>query len=484
MIKVWTGLAALAATAIGALAQSANYEALEIDGRDALADVRVLQTALERVHPGYTRFASKDEMDAAFSALRAEIRRGTTDEALYLMVSRLLEQIRCDHTKAEYPAALREHRERTPTHLPVRMRIFGERLFVHTSIADGIDRGDEILSINGFAAAQLIAETLALVPIDGSTDHARAAEAELSSEFEGSGLDHFMPLLHGWSPAFTFELRGSDGEVRTVEADAVARDGFTRMVESGDSWARDFVDAVEVRYQDDAAILRVDTFVNYRRPVDAMETLGRVFDEIAERDVRHLVVDLRRNGGGSDDAALALLRHLITEPIEIGNGTAVRALSIPQAVREHATTWDWDALERDRGEFERWGETGLYVERDAAPLVIPPAGRAFRGRVTVLSSRGNASGSTMLIAGLQQRGGVRIVGEPTGGSVEGPTAGVILFVELPASGVRVRVPCVRTVTGLEPSEPGGGVVPDVLIEPTPEAEFAGRDEVLEAALGS
>ena len=291
-----------------------------------------------------------------------------------------------------------------------------------------------------------------------------------------------MPLLHGWISSFAFELRGTEGGVRTVESNALTRDGFERMVESRGVWATDFADAVSTRYEGDTAILRVDTFVNYREPVDAMEKLGRVFGEINERGVAHLVVDLRRNGGGSDDAAIALLRHLISEPIEVASGAAVRALTIPKDVREHAETWDWGALERDRSDYERWGETGLYIEKGAAPIRVPPADDAFGGRVTVLSSRGNASGSTMLIATLQQRAGVRVVGEPTGGSVEGPTAGVIIFVELPASGVRVRVPCLRTITGLSPRAPGMGVTPDLLVAPTPEGEFAGRDEVLEAAL--
>ena len=37
------------------------------------------------------------------------------------------------------------------------------------------------------------------------------------------------------------------------------------------------------------------------------------------------------------------------------------------------------------------------------------------------------------------------VGEPTGGNPGGATAGIIFFVKLPNSGIKVRVPVQRTV---------------------------------------
>ena len=37
------------------------------------------------------------------------------------------------------------------------------------------------------------------------------------------------------------------------------------------------------------------------------------------------------------------------------------------------------------------------------------------------------------------------IGEKTGGAPTGATAGVIFFLELPASGIKVRVPAQRTV---------------------------------------
>jgi C-terminal processing protease CtpA/Prc len=82
----------------------------------------------------------------------------------------------------------------------------------------------------------------------------------------------------------------------------------------------------------------------------------------------------------------------------------------------------------------------------------------------------------------QEHYGARVVGEPTGGSVEGPTAGVIFVLTLPNSGIKVRVPGIRSWLNVENPPPGQGVVPDVEVQPTVDDWLAGRDAALEAAL--
>lgn len=476
------GLVVAVAVLAGGAQGGEGYPARDIDGRAALDDVRLFERVLTTVHAGWGRFTGEEEMDAALGGLRRAVRGGTTDAEMYLEVSRLLELIRCDHTKAEYPDALRSWREANPSFLPVRTHVLGGRLYAGTNRVAGIEPGDEILSINARPSAEVVAEVRALISIDGYTDHARDDELTLSGEYLGSGLDTFMPLLYGWQEAFDFVVRGPGGAEREVSGRALDLGDYEAMVRSGEPVVRNFKDAVSVRrLGDDAALLVVDTFVNYREPVDPNGVFGPIMRELNRDGVDHLIVDLRRNGGGSDDAAVSLFRHLITGPVTTEQQALVRTVPIPEDIKGAVTTWDRSVLEAPRSMFER-AENGMWRMLGGGAETIEPAADHFLGRVTVLSSRGNASGSTMTIAGLQKLAGARVVGEPTGGSVEGPTAGIIVFLTLPESGVRVRVPLIRSVTGLMPDEPGMGVVPDVAVEITPSGFFGGRDEVLEAAL--
>ncbi len=451
-----------------------------ISGANALADVALLERVLTVLHPGLDRYVPRSDIEAGFSALRQAVEGGTTDAAMYLEVSRLLALIRCDHTKAEYPESLRDFREHNPTFLPVQTRIFGDRLFIGATVASGLAVGEEILSINGIDAATLIREVEALISIDGFTEFARADEAERSSEYLGSGIDTFMPLIHGFVDQFEFLVRAADdGPARTVTEPALTL-GAYEAIDPSDA-ARNFKDAVHVQLLDDrTALLRVDTFVNYREPVDPDETFSGIMRDLNNAGVKHLIVDLRFNGGGSDDATQSLFRHLISSPVAVRQRGEVKTVPIPDDVKRAVTTWDMSVLDTPASALTR-APSGMWRLPGPDEILVEPAPDRFNGRVTALSSRGNASGSTLLLAALQKHGGVRIVGEPTGGSVEGPTAGVIAFCRLPACGITVRVPLIRTYSGNSPSEPGMGVRPDEIVWRTIEAFRAGRDEALHAA---
>ncbi len=478
MFFVLSAAAVLSSHTFQSAAQS--YKSKPITEEQANEDLLVMREALEVVHPGFLRFASRVELNTAFEELFAKAEGGTTDEALYLAVSEFLPLIRCDHTKAEMPESMVEHRKSTATHLPLRVGVFGNRVYVMTSATESLEVGDEIVSINGVLAAQLMDEILPLVPIDGYTDHARTDEFEYTTEFLGSGLDHFMPLLHGWSGEFDLEII-REGNKEFVTVGAISYGAFNEMVRQEEGLQRNFKDAVSVERVGDSAVLRIDTFVNYREPIDPFVKFAEVIGPLNDDGLQHLIVDLRHNGGGSTEPTIALAMHLIKGPVEIQSGDAQKVLSIPESVRKNSSTWDWSSIDVEGRGYEEWEETGLY-RSPVYPMTLAPAETAFQGRVTLLSSRGNASGSTMLIGTLQKLGGIRVVGERTGGSVEGCTAGTIIFTKLPNSGIVVRVPVKRIITGVEPDEAGMGVVPDVEVVVTPEAVFAGGDPILEAAI--
>jgi C-terminal processing protease CtpA/Prc len=110
-----------------------------------------------------------------------------------------------------------------------------------------------------------------------------------------------------------------------------------------------------------------------------------------------------------------------------------------------------------------------------------PFSSRFPGRVSVLIGPYVASGTTMMLAVLREHAELRLVGEPTAGSAEGPTAGLLFFLTLPKSRIRVNLPVFSQRTSATRFEPGLGVAPDVLVRETIADLLAGRDAALEAA---
>mgnify|MGYP001597324670 CR=1 FL=1 len=471
---------------VAALTAQTNAPALT--PQEASRDLAIARAALERLHPGYDRYAPRGELDAAWAGLEAGAQDGADLAELYLGLSGLLADIRCDHTKAELPEAVAEWRETAPVYLPFQFVLFEGGMYVETPApGTGLQRGEEILSLDGDPVSERLAQARRFMPVDGFTDHVRDVALQQSSEFLGSGFDQFDPLLNPDDGEVALEVRGLDGSVRTVRADRI---GFVdyRALSGAARW-RNFSDegAVSVtRPRPGVAILNVETFVNYRTPVDPYAVFGAIFSQLAEERVETLIVDLRRNGGGSVDAQLALLAHLTREAtVRAGAETILTSYDFT-GLREYIRTWDRSALDPDP-ELLTPREDGRFTLADGVNSLdqdVARAEAAFSGDIILLTSRANSSGATQMIGALRDQGHVTLIGEATGGSQEGPTAGLVWFVELPESGVIVRVPWWLQISTVDEPEFGRGYDPDIAAPLTYGAWLAGRDPAMSAALAA
>ena len=451
------------------------YEAKMLSAEQAAADVALARQALELIHPGLYRYTPKAEMDAAFAGLEQRVKQPISDVELYGEMSLLLAKIHCDHTKAELPGALTKFRKENPTHLPFRFRLFDGRMYVASSSSPQLERGTEILSINGVPVSEILARIGPAVSYDGSTDHVIPSKLEADSDLMGSDFDQFHPVFFGFSKELKLEIPG-----RTVTLKPITYSQWQSLPWPSVDGAEFHKTTTWRRIDPRTAYLRVDTFVNYRNPVDPATVYDPIFQAI--QDAEHLVVDLRENGGGSTDASEGLARYLLEKPFVMTKSVRLKAIRYGDLPR-HIESWgDRKKLFEPPVESFRKLPDGWYEEiRETAPT--EPSPYRFKGKVTVLTGPGNGSGSTMLIAKLKDEGRVRLVGMPTGGSAEGPTGGQIFFVKLPASGITVRVPTKRSLTNISNFQPGLGVTPDVEVKPTLADFLAGRDPALGVALG-
>jgi hypothetical protein len=495
------GLAGAAASATAASATSASAAAAESDApasapgiltltpAQAQADVALLRRAFEQAHAGLYRYAGKAQIDAAFARLDRAAAVASTDLALYRAVSEFVATVRCDHTKAELSDAMTRFRSAQPTHLPFRFKLFDGRMFVYASdpAQSPLARGSEVLSINGVAVAELLRAMRPAVSIDGDTLASRDTKLAADSDLMGSDFDQFYPGYYGYAGRFHLRVRAPGAAAaQDLDLNALRFRDWTQLPWDGAPQRDEFYKSVTFRLgPKHSAVLEVDTFVNYRNPVDAMAFYDAFFATLAAQQVQTLIIDLRANGGGSNDATLGLAAHLLAKPFTWNKPILQKAVRFG----------DWTSM------VETWGDRtqlfeapmrnfiaradGWYEHVDAPDMIermpMAPAPTRFAGKVIVLSSPANASGATMLLAKLRDEGRVTIVGQPTGGSAEGPTAGRLLLLSLPASGIKVRIPLYWNRMNIASFAPGLGIAPDIAVNPLPEDMPSGRDRVMEAA---
>jgi len=467
-----------------AYAQEAQSRFLQTDA--VLADIDLAEEAYARIHPGYTRYASEEDMASAWDALRtsASDAGGLSVAELYLGVQDVLVGIRCDHTKAELPRPLADERKTQPVYLPIGWRWVEDRAII--TAPNGIQdvlAGDEILKIDGRPIGQIVSEVAAYLPYDGHTEWSRNRQISDSREFMGGAVDHFGALLAWPESQARLSVQRGDQDAREVMVDRVSFTDFAALRDAAGSVAN-FKDAVEFEVTADGiAVLRIDTFVNYRDPVKPDDIYNPIFKQLSDENVGTLILDLRNNGGGSSDAQMELLSYLLDRRRALYTDMRVATLDLDD-LREHLWTWDSRALDPNPLGFSRNNDGTYSLRRFVSDELkqIRPKRHAFKGELVILTSDANSSASTTLAAFLAEHRGAVLVGEETGGSAEGPTAGLQFTLTLPESGITTSVPFIRYPTNISALRIGYGVKPDIEAPVTIDTLRNEADPALDAAL--
>ncbi|MEL6499440.1 MAG: S41 family peptidase [Planctomycetota bacterium] len=481
MLKTMMCAAAVCVSA-GAAAQGVDYA----------NDAELLIGAFETIHPGFARYAGEIELERAAEALRGVAAGGPSDGEFYLAVQKYLATLRCEHTEAELPAGLAERLAATmlPVDFEYAPDAAGDFRAIVVGVAEGVEgvnAGDELVAVNGRAMGEVFDAVSPYIAVDGFTDHTKTTLFAGTDDIGLTTFDVLFPLLFGDGDGFTLLVESAEGDRREVIAEAINEAESLAM--RGAKGQTNFSDDGAVRWEmldDRTAGLWVNTFVNYRTPVDANEVFAKVFAAMNASGAERLVYDLRLVGGGSADVHTALLAHLITEPISVGGPSRVRAKSVGE-YRPYLRSWAQGVFDIPEMMFAPDGE-GMFVVNPmvggGSVSMIRPAEDAWRGELVVLCGPNNESGATILLSELRWQRDVTYVGEPTGGSAEGPTAGILAFMTLPGSKVVARLPLLRSRTSAPEFVEGMGIAPDVLAPVTVESLRAGIDPAMRAALAT
>ncbi len=489
--------AAATEPAVTAAPATQRYNLRLLTAEEATRDVDLLIRALETVHPGLYRYTAKPQINAAFAQLRAAAAAPITELALHGAIARLLAAIRCDHTKAEMSEELTAYRTINPTHLPLRFQLIEGRMIVvsNDGQAGAPPIGSEILSINGMAVPALLLKLAPLVSYDGTTDQAIAAKFADDGDLMGDDFNENYPALFGFPDSWQIGWKPLGGTASTaVSLQPIKFAQWTALAGPGAKYRSEFYNAITWRMSGKAARLGIDTFVNYRNPVQATAFLGGFFAAMKKAGTEHLVLDLRKNGGGSEDVSVALGRYLIDRPFTWSKPVRYKAVRYGDLSKYFETWGDREA--RFNPPLNAFTQTtdGWY---DRIPVLsgaelsdgdttfeqMPIGAFGYNGRLTILSGPRNGSGATRTIAQLKEKAGAVVIGEDSAGSAEGPTSGSIFLMKLPESGIKVRIPEAWNRTAIGSFTAGKGVAVDQLVVPTLADFEAGRDRAISAAQG-
>jgi carboxyl-terminal processing protease len=182
-----------------------------------------------------------------------------------------------------------------------------------------------------------------------------------------------------------------------------------------------------------------------------VQEFDRAFEQI--QPAKGLILDVRRNSGGSTQNGYAILSRLIDKSVP---GSRWKS-------RKHVAA------------FKAWGREEQW-EEGTHGTIEPHATKHYAGPVAVLTGPQTASAAEDFVVAFHACGRGKVIGQRTCGSTGQP-----LTVQLPGGG-GARI-CTKRDTYPDGKEfVGIGVIPDLEVEPTREDIAAARDPVLDRAL--
>ncbi len=418
-------------------------------------------------------------MDRYFDEGFTSIRDSMTEPQFRTLLSYIIAKINCGHTSTrsskQYSKYLEGARLKT---FPLSVKIWPDTMVVTANLnrRDSIlRRGTVILSINGKSQALIVDSLKKFLATDGYNDLARYQQLSNRGNFGG------------W-------YRSVFGLTDTLEIgyiDSNGRQSLTRIPVYDplkDTGSRASA-RPQVRFSK-KEIRRQQLFVTRNLQIDTTLSTGfmtlnsfsrgnylssffkRSFKLLKERNIRHLVIDVRGNGGGDASLSTLLTRYMIQKKFKIADSLYAIRRSSPYGKFIEKQWLYWIGMhfvtkKRNDGRFH-FG----YFEKH---WFQPKLQEHFDGNVYILIGGNSFSATTLFAGALKGQRNVTLVGEETGGGEYGNTAWMIPDARLPNTGIGFRVPKFRLVIDKNLPKTGRGILPDLYSGPTAEAVKNGVD---------
>lgn len=431
------------------------------------ADFDILRKTLEEAHPGLYWYSDKQDMDSFFDRVKASIAQDMTSIEFFKALLPVIEKIKCLHTNVRLPKNADTETHRFTRLLPFDFLCRKGKLYIRKSFTDRDYDGTEILFINNRETEKILSTLLHCLPADGYNETFKYSVLSNGAFREG------YALFFGQPDVFTVRGKDTNNRLHTFTVQAIAPQKISSAIIPS-------LPPFVLTFRQNTAVLSINTFeIESRKFTDSLES---IFQTIKQNGAKHLIIDIRQNGGGKDDNVSRLYSFIATGLFQ----HLKRAEMIARSLTYSSFILNPKSIARFLNGSE---QTGAYLVNGKYAGTIPknPVHKnLFTGNVVVLTSGNTTSAASEFAAIFHylQRG--NIVGEETGGCYYGATGGNYLNLKLPNSGLEVRIPTIRIFTAVKEDfkhQPKGrGTFPDYQISPTVTDILSKKDVQLDKAL--
>ncbi|MES2809807.1 MAG: S41 family peptidase [Bacteroidota bacterium] len=419
-------------------------------------DVDFVQRKLEKEHINLYKFISKKALDHKFDSLRASITKPMISLKFNARLMTVLSAIGDGHLISTYNGKRFTPLDMEYLQKPKKQNglynldyvIVNKHLYVKQNNGpdEHIKRGDEIISIDNKAAAQIIDTMMCMIASDGYNTTFK------KSVINADNFINYYNFYWDRKDTNSIELK-SNNTVKKIDLLPPTQSNVGLNLNNAKPISYKFL-----KPDSSIAYLKVRTFM-----LDStFKNFEDIFNTIKQAKSKVLVLDLRGNGGGLISHSSNLFSYLTTKPANFFNrpDELIKGYLIP-------------GLNKLRDQQIKWLKQSNYH----AQVLLQHNG--FWGDLYVLTDGGTFSAASLLTANLKKYRQATIVGEETGGSRNIWTAGIMKSEVLPESKMTLTYGILPFTFGDVSDNTGRGTMPDVLINYTIDDYLAKRDLEME-----
>ena len=400
------------------------------------ADLQFLRKKLEKIHPGLYRYTPKPAFDTFFDSLSNAIAKPMDEQEFLSFITLLNAKIGDGHTMFLPSEATTDHNNSKGRFLPFSLAYINGRLYIveNCSADPGIERGEEIVSINGEGTAIVMTQLMARQIRDGC-----------NQTYPVWILNHYFTayysFVYGQPAQFYLELRNNNGGLHKKQVTALTKDSIKLLRQIRYPASEDQGITLEENKDSSTAILTIKSFdpdlLRSLYKQDYKSVIDSAFTTLKHHRTTNLILDLRNNQGGDFEPGRYLLSYLLINPAH-------------------------------------------YLLSGKEAKFIRPKINHFTGKLFVLINGGSFSNTAIVSACLEREQRAVFAGEETGGNKH-IISGQAIEISLPHSQIRgfISTTTFRIIPG---AGDGHGVSPTHPVLPTIADILMGKDPAKALAL--
>ncbi|MGL4735827.1 MAG: S41 family peptidase [Cellulosilyticaceae bacterium] len=400
-------------------------------------DLKALSDVLYAVHP---KVVEEDHawLDQAFEEAYSKVKEPLLLRDFYYMVSELLAKFQDAHTST-FPKDLGE------SYMQADLKWIESDLYVINSRF--LKPKDRIVAINSMPIEEIYEKAHKI--ISAENEYARRSRfiiriktlsfietctgerrvERITVEREGKMIE--QPIIYGMSPYTNRKIQEEDSK----------------------NWVR-----YEIDPERETSIFTLKT-CDYNE--EYQEVVRKMFEEMKAKDVKHLIIDVRGNGGGNSKVIDEIIHYL---PVDryVYYGVNARYSEAARLQRGYLRT------------------SGTVSYSPGKKMNKKVEDFLFDGDIYILVDDHTFSSANWMGVIFQDSHLGTVVGEPTSNNPN--SYGDVLQFQLPNSQIRYQVSMKRWVRPDQSKNNEDTLMPDVLVKPTLDEWVSGRDIILERTI--